>query len=170
MDVLKTWFTPHKPPPPQGGCSPKIFLYIILAAKWLVRHSNTRTSPIFSSFYPSSMAHIDCATAYNKQSFSCLLQYNSSLLAGAQANERNVVFGLLHQTLFEVVGVIPHRLSVLSIEEGWRQQQRQRPSRLFWGQNLFIKFLAALADLPRSIWKKMLNASFSFKSTNGEFE
>ena len=104
MDVLKTWFTPHKPPPPQGGCSPKIFLYIILAAKWLVRHSNTRTSPIFSSFYPSSMAHIDCATAYNKQSFSCLLQYNSSLLAGAQANERNVVFGLLHQTLFEVVG------------------------------------------------------------------
>ena len=35
----------------------------------------------------------------------------------------------------------------IHIEEGWREKQRQRSSRLFGGQN-FVQFLAALAVLP----------------------
>ena len=135
-----------------------------------MRHSKTRTSPIFSSFYPSSMAHIDCATVSNPShvcwSTTVHFWQGHRLTRGMSY----LACYIRHYLKLWGVGVIPHRLSVLSIEEGWRQQQRQRPSRLFWGQNLFIQFLAALADLPRSIWKKMLNASFSFKSTNGEFE
>ena len=89
MDVLKTWFTPPKPPPPQGGCSPKIFLYIILAAKWLVRHSNTRTSPIFSSFYPSSMAHIDCATTTILLMCAAVQQFSSGRIAVGTAGQKS---------------------------------------------------------------------------------
>ena len=33
-----------------------------------------------------------------------------------------------------------------------------------WGEE-FIKFLAALAILPRTIWKNRMNSSFSFKSS-----
>ena len=32
----------------------------------------------------------------------------------------------------------------------------------------FIQFLAALAALPRSVWKKRLNSSYSFKSTEAK--
>ena len=32
----------------------------------------------------------------------------------------------------------------------------------------FVQFLAALAVLPRSIWKKRLNSSFSFKWTKAK--
>ena len=31
-----------------------------------------------------------------------------------------------------------------------------------WGAK-FVQFLAALAVLPRSIWKNMMNSTFSFK-------
>ena len=51
--------------------------------------------------------------------------------------------------------------------EGWKQKQRQRSSRLF-GAHYFIQFLAALAVLPQSTWKKRLNLSFSFKSTEAK--
>ena len=36
-----------------------------------------------------------------------------------------------------------------------------------WGA-AFIKFLAALAVLPRSIWKKRLNSSYYFKQQNSQ--
>ena len=36
-----------------------------------------------------------------------------------------------------------------------------------WGAK-FVQFLAALAVLPRSIWKKWLNSSYSFKSTEAK--
>ena len=42
------------------------------------------------------------------------------------------------------------------IEEGWRQKLS-----VWWEK--FIQFLAALAVLPLSIWKKRLNSSFSYK-------
>ena len=48
----------------------------------------------------------------------------------------------------------------LGIEEGWRAKQRQWLLRLFWGAD-FVQFLAAQAVLPRSIWKKGMNSSFS---------
>ena len=47
------------------------------------------------------------------------------------------------------------------IEEGWKQKARQRSSHLFGGQN-FVQFLATLAVLSRSIWKKRLNSTVSF--------
>ena len=36
-----------------------------------------------------------------------------------------------------------------------------------WGAE-FIQFLAALAVLPRSIWKKRLNSFFAFKLTEAK--
>ena len=46
------------------------------------------------------------------------------------------------------------------IEEGWREKQVCS----LWGDE-FIKFVAALAVLPRSFWKKRFNSSYSSKST-----
>ena len=62
MDALKKWiiirFTPYtKPTPNQNECSPKTFVQIILAAKWLVLHSSTtpkqqrRPFPFLLSLY-----------------------------------------------------------------------------------------------------------------------
>ena len=51
-----------------------------------------------------------------------------------------------------------------SIEEGWRQKQRQRSSPLFG----FVQYFAVLTDLPRSIWKKRLNSSYSSQSTEAK--
>ena len=51
-----------------------------------------------------------------------------------------------------------------TVEEGWRQKQRQRSSPLFEGGGGFIKFLAALAVLPRSIWKNRINSTFALSS------
>ena len=53
------------------------------------------------------------------------------------------------------------------IEEGWREKQRQRSSRLFGGQNL-LKILAPLAVLPRSLWKNEMNSTVSSKSTEAK--
>ena len=49
-----------------------------------------------------------------------------------------------------------------SIEEGWREKNRQKVVSSIWGAD-FMQFLAALAVLLRSIWKKRINSSFSFK-------
>ena len=46
------------------------------------------------------------------------------------------------------------------IKEGWREKQRQRSA--VWGKD-FFQFLAALAVLPRSIWKNTRNSTVSFK-------
>ena len=54
-----------------------------------------------------------------------------------------------------------------TIEEGWREKQRQRSLRLFGGQ-IFVQFLAALSVLPRSVLKKRLNSSYSSKSTEAK--
>ena len=48
------------------------------------------------------------------------------------------------------------------IEEGWKQKARQRSSHLFGGKK-FIQFIATLAVLTRSIWKKRLISTDSSK-------
>ena len=48
-----------------------------------------------------------------------------------------------------------------------RRMEREAKAKVVasvWGTE-FIQFLAAPAVLPRSIWKKRLNSSFSYKST-----
>ena len=53
------------------------------------------------------------------------------------------------------------------IKEGWREKQRQRSA--VWGKD-FFQFLAALAVLPRSIWKdRMLNKICHQMATNLAF-
>ena len=64
-----------------------------------------------------------------------------------------LIFGV--STLFAKSIVADH------IEEGWKQKARQRSSHLFGGKN-FVQFLATLAVLSRSIWKKRLNSTVSF--------
>ena len=46
----------------------------------------------------------------------------------------------------------------------------QRSSRLFAGQAEFVKFFAALAVLPWSIWKIRLNSSYFSKSTKAKHQ
>ena len=48
-----------------------------------------------------------------------------------------------------------------------RRMEREAKAKVVasvWGAD-FVQFPAALADLPRSIWKKRLNSSYSSKST-----
>ena len=47
------------------------------------------------------------------------------------------------------------------LEEGWREKQKQRSSRLFGGggADSLPGEVAALAVSPRSIWKKGLNST-----------
>ena len=54
------------------------------------------------------------------------------------------------------------------IEEGWREKQRAaKVVASVWGAE-YIKFFAALAVLPWSIWKNRLNLYCSFKSTEAK--
>ena len=52
------------------------------------------------------------------------------------------------------------------LEEGYIQKTRQRSLRLFGGR--FFQFLATLAVLPWSIWKKRSNSSYFSKSTEAK--
>ena len=54
-----------------------------------------------------------------------------------------------------------------TIEKECIEKQRQRSSCLFGGAE-FVQFLAALAVLHESIWKKRLNSSYSSKSTEAK--
>ena len=74
---------------------------------------------------------------------------------------------ILHLINHSRLTIVVTELTKNIIEEGWREKQRQRSSCLFGGPD-FNQFLAALAVLPRSIWKKRMNSSDSSKSTEAK--
>ena len=72
-----------------------------------------------------------------------------------------VVYGALQYYIILYVQYFRRRgeYSVVPIEEVWREAKAKVIASI-WGAKI-AQFLAALAVLPRSIWKKRANTSFS---------
>ena len=58
-------------------------------------------------------------------------------------------------------------MTVPAIEDGWRQKQRQRSSRLF-REAEFVQFLAALAVLPRFDLEETVELILFFEIDRGK--